>query len=84
MKIGKLPKQSGEANVGKWYIGVEVMKHSPAYFYEGFAFRPYFVFMFTKIIDWGTEHQVIGGTKQKKIGGWLRWECPIGINIKLI
>lgn len=84
MKIGKLPKEKGQVNVGKWYIGVEILKYHHAYFYEGFAFKPYFVFMFTKITDWGTEDKVIGGTKQKKIGGWWRFEFPFGINIIII
>lgn len=83
MKIGKLPTEGGAINEGKWYIGMEVFLYHPSRYYSGFAFKPYFMFMFTKITKWGTEDCVMGGTKQEKIGGWWRWECPIGINIDI-
>ena len=82
MKVGILPIE-GEAILNKWFIGVEVKKYSPVMFYDGFAFKPYFIFVFTKIIDMGTEYTELNGRPQKKIGGWLRVEFPIGIFIKI-
>lgn len=82
MKIGKLPKEQGIVNLGKWYVGVEILQHHPAWHYDGFAFKPYFVFMFVKITDWGTEHMEPNGRPQKKLGGWWRCEAPIGICVK--
>lgn len=83
MKIGKLPTQGGAINEGKWYIGVEMCMYRPDMHYEGFAFRPYFVFMFVKITKWGTEGLMMGGEKQERIGGWWRFEFPIGIHINI-
>ncbi|MFZ2152258.1 MAG: hypothetical protein WAV09_04080 [Minisyncoccia bacterium] len=86
MKIGKLPVAYGMMVEGEWYIGVEIMIYHPSTCYDGFAFKPYFRFIFTKIINWGTPQMVVDGEKIQKIGGWWSFECPIGIfiNIKII
>jgi len=79
MIIGNIPKR-GEAGVlGRWIIGIELLRCPPGTIG---IFRPYIFVVCMKIADWG-EPGVYGGNSQKRVGGWKEWKSPIGIYFKI-
>lgn len=85
MIIGNIPKNNEKAiPLNKWIIGVEILKHSPYKCFYGFAFKPHFLFVCEKTIDFGTQHVEVNGRPAKRVGGWWRFEFPFGINIAII
>jgi hypothetical protein len=84
MKIGNIPKEGESPKINKWIVGVEICKHTPYRFYQGFALKPYILIVCVKTTDFGTEHLEINGTPARRVGGWWRFESPIGVNINII
>ena len=84
MTIGKMPKQGELMILNKWYFAVEILWHPPYQCYQGFAFRPYFFFLYMKVIDYGTEYYQPNGIQAVKKGGYKTFTFPFGFCISRI
>lgn len=84
MIIGNIPKRGESQELNKWTIGVEILKHNPCMIYHGFAFKPYILIVCMKVTDYGTEHLEINGKPAKIVGGWWKFEFPVGFCISKI
>lgn len=84
MIIGNIPKRGELQGLNKWTVGVEILRYSPTWHYHGFAFKPYIFVVCMKVTDYGTEHLEINGKPAKIVGGWKKFESPIGFCISKI
>lgn len=79
MKIGRMPRAVCLAEIGKWYIGMEIKNCPPCMIR---TFKPYIILWFFKMIR-HPDHNVGGTDEGKKIGGWITFTFPWAINISI-
>lgn len=80
MIIGNKPKLGTEIQINKWYWCIELLKCPPTMIN---IFKPYLFIMLVRFKDLGQPCQM-GGSPEKKIGGWKQWSFPIGLEIRII
>ncbi len=74
------PPQGEGMREGLWYIGIELRAAPP---YEVGVLRPYILACCMKVLDLG-EPCIRGGRAMKKLGGWVRWVCPLGLVLRVV
>ena len=79
MKIGIRPDEYGQAKLGKWYVGIEILK-CPRYQIR--VFRPFIFIWCVKWEDFG-EPDRLNGREEKRKGIIKTWTSPIGIFVEI-
>jgi hypothetical protein len=80
MKVGSRPQYGEAVQVGKWYIGFELLTRPP---YRVRVFQPFLFVWCFKIVDAG-EPSRFDGRPMVNRGGWWRFTSPIGIVVEII
>lgn len=72
MRIGRRPEAGMIAEIGKWYIGADILMRPP---YKIRGFQPYLFVWCVKFLTDGFEDRV-GGKPADRVGGWRHYSFP--------